>query len=64
VEINRFPNTQVIRKLRKMRKLRTPTNVMFRMFRIWGSPRARGTRQIAEVALRGGRTDAAGRPGL
>ena len=33
--------TQVIRKLKKLRKLNAPTRAMFRMFRMWGTPRAR-----------------------
>jgi hypothetical protein len=41
--------TQVIRKLKKLRKLSDLTPTKFRNFRIWGTPRARGTWASAEV---------------
>lgn len=41
--------TQVIRKLKKMRKLSDSKHAMFRIFRIWETPRARGSCGSAKV---------------
>ena len=47
--------TQVIRKLKKLRKLSVSAPPMFRMFRIWETPRAREEHGAARTLADGGR---------